>query len=100
MSDEMLYRFTAGGEGIFMVEDRKTPPHLRPAIEQAKEWLPSPHLDVECQFYMKRKGKELYERTLKPLHQLYMPPIICEEVLRSQLGTVVYEDDVQVAEKR
>jgi hypothetical protein len=100
MTDELLYRFTAGGEGIFMVEDRQTPPPLRPQIEKAKEWLPSPHLQVECQFYMKKKGKELYERLLKPLHQLYMPAIECEEVRRSQLGTIVYEDNVQVAEQK
>jgi hypothetical protein len=99
MTDETLYRYTAGGKGIFMQEDDLTPAELRPAIEAGKSWLPQPHLECDCQFYMTAKGKEMYEMVLKPLHEAYMPPIECEEVQRSQLNEVVYEDEYQVGEK-
>jgi hypothetical protein len=99
MKNEDLYRFTAGGEGIFMLEDKLTPPELRLAIEKGKEWLPQPHLDCECQFYLTAKGKEMYEMILKPLHEAYMPPIECEVVKRSTLREIVYEDEFQVGER-
>jgi hypothetical protein len=99
MKDETLYRYTAGGEGIFMAEDRLTPPELRLAVEKGKEWLPTIHLDFECQFYMTPKGKEMYEMVLKPLHEVYMPPIECESVPRSSLKEIAYEDEYQVGER-
>lgn len=99
MADDLLYRYTSAGKGIFMQEDDLTPPELRPKVEKAKEWLPAPHLDCECRFWMTEKGRAMYESILKPLHAQYMPPIEREQMPRSDLGEVVYEDEFQVGEK-
>jgi hypothetical protein len=99
MADQTLYRYTAGGKGIFMAEDALTPPELRPAVEAGKEWLPKPYLKGKCRFYMTPKGRDMYEIILRPIHEAYMPPITREEVRRSDLGEVVYEDEYQVGER-
>jgi hypothetical protein len=99
MTDQTLYRYTAAGEGVFMQEDDLTPPELRAAVEAGKAWLPQPHLDCDCQFYMTAKGKEMYETVLKPIHEVYMPPIEVEAVPRSSLKEICYEDEYQVGEK-
>ena len=97
---EYVYRYTSEGRGIFMAEDELEPPELEPEINRAKAWLPAPKLDCECEFYMTEKGREIYEQTLRPLHEKFMPEISVEAVPRSELEEIVYEDEFQVAEKK
>jgi len=54
-TDEILYRYTSGGKGIFMAGDELEPPELEPAINRAKAWLPTPKLECEAEFSIVRR---------------------------------------------
>ena len=96
----LLYRFTTHGEGVFSAGKRLLPPALLSEVIEAKSWLPKPSLPRRTyRFYLTKKGKEKYEKTLLISHKKYLPDIRCKTILRSALKSIVYEDEWQVVDK-
>ena len=101
MKSKSLYRYTTKGEGVFSAGKRLLPEHLVEEVLEAKKWLKKPNLpEGEYRFYLTKKGKEKYEKTLLLSHNKYLPDIKIEEIDSSKLKRVVYEDEYQVVESK
>lgn len=95
-----LYRYKTNGEGIFQAGKRLLPSSLVEEGLEAKKWLKKPKLPKgRYVFYMTEKGKDLYEKTLLLSHKKYLKDIRREEISRSQLKNIIYEDEYQVVER-
>ena len=94
----IVYRYTAQGEGIFSIGKRLLPDALVEEAWEARKWLPKPALPKgNYRFYLTEKGRAKYEATLLQVHKEYLSDIKCEEICRSALEGVVYQDTWQVA---
>jgi len=98
---KIMYRYTTKGEGIFSAGKRLLPNKLVEEVLEAKKWLPKPSLPKgEYRFYLTKKGKEKYEKTLLLSHKKYLEEIKLEKVEYNKLKKIVYEDEYQVVEKK
>ena len=105
MTDNILYRYTSEGEGIFSIGKRLLPENLSNEALEARKWLPKPNLPPsdDYRFYMTIKGKEQYEKTLLPIHQKYLKDIKLKETPLAtvkMVGSIVYEDEWQVVVRK
>lgn len=97
---EKLYRYTTNGEGVFSAGKRLLPEELIDEVNQNRKWLVKPNFQKgNYRFYLTKKGKETYEKTLMSSHKKYLPNIKLEVINRSKLGKIIYEDEYQVVEE-
>lgn len=95
-----VYRYTTEGEGVWSAGKRLLPDELVDEANKNRAWLKKPDIsEGNYRFWMTELGKETYEQTLFKTHQKYLPDIKLEEMLRAELGDVVYEDKYQVVER-
>ena len=95
-----LYRFTTNGEGVFSAGKRLLPETLINEVLERKKWLVKPTLPKgKYRFYLTKKGKATYEKTLLLSHKKYLSNIKSEASSKDALGKIVYEDENQVVEK-
>lgn len=93
-----LYRYTADGTGVFIMEDELRPTYLERELEAAKWWLYSPDLRRDdITFYLTEKGKEMYDKTIKPLHETFLPRLHLSRIERPAADRIAHEDEFQVA---
>ena len=65
MKDKFLYRYTTEGEGVFSAGKRLLPNELVAEVLERKKWLKKPELkEGNYRFYLTKKGKKMYEKTL------------------------------------
>lgn len=97
---EKIYRYTTNGEGVFSAGKRLLPEELIDEVNQNRKWLVKPNLQKgNYRFYLTKKEKEKYEKTLMSSHKKYLPNIKLEIINRSKLGKIIYEDKYQVVEE-
>ena len=100
IKEKIVYRYTTKGEGVFSAGKRLLPENLVNEVLEAKKWLKKPNLaEGEYKFYLTRKGKEKYERTLFLSHKKYLKEIKLEKFDLNKLKNIVYQDEHQVVEK-
>lgn len=99
MNQEIVYRYTSAGEGVFSIGKRLIPNNLLAEVIEAKKWIPKPNLpEGKYCFYLTEKGCERYEKTLLNSHKKYLKDIHKETKKISELKKIVYRDEWQVVE--
>ncbi len=97
---EKLYRYTTNGEGVFSAGKRLLPEGLINEVNWNRKWLKKPNLeDGNYRFYLTKKGKEIYEKSLLLSHIKYLPNITLEVINRNAIKNIVYEDEHQLVEE-
>ncbi len=100
MLQKKLYRYTTNGEGVFSAGKRLLPKELIEEVLENKKWLSKPKLkEGEYRFYLTKKGKEKYEKTLLLSHKKYLVDIKLEIMNKKDLKNIIYEDEYQVVEE-
>jgi len=96
-----LYRYTSNGEGVWSAGKRLLPEELVDEAWEQRKWMPKPELpEGGYRFFLTEKGRSEYEKTLLNVHKKYLSNIKLEEVCRSDIREVVYEDEWQVVIKK
>lgn len=97
---EMLYRYVTSGEGVWSAGKRLLPDELVDEANENRKWLKRPELpEGNYRFFMTEAGKEMYEKTLKRVHEKYLPNIELSETPRLEVQDIAYEDEFQVVER-
>ncbi len=100
LTNQELFRYTSDGEGIWSAGKRLLPENLVNEAYEARKWMPKPQLPGgDYRFYLTKKGKEQYEKTLLKVHQKYLSNIKVEEIDPSIIENIIYEDEWQVVVK-
>lgn len=101
MEHHKLYRYISNGEGVWSIGKRLLPENLVEEVLEAKKWMPKPELPPgDYRFYLTEEGKEMYEKTLLPVHKKYLTNIECIEADSDSIGEIVYSDKWQIVAKR